>query len=215
MRKASYRLVNGIVKLGFMLLTRTRVVGGENIPRQGPAIMACNHLSMSDPPLLVACLPRKLTFVGKVELWRNPVLGALADWYGAFPVDRRTTDTGALRRSLQVLKEGGALVVFPEGTRSLEARLLPGQPGAALVALRSGAPVLPVAITGTTGAGLNWVWRRPRVTVSIGRPFTLSKAKGKPLTGQLAPATEAIMRSIAALLPPQHRGAYGEEDRGV
>jgi 1-acyl-sn-glycerol-3-phosphate acyltransferase len=170
-----------------------------------------NHIEMADIPLLVTVIPRKLTFLGKEELWRGPVLKVLADWYGAFPVYKGTTDTRALRRCLDALKRGQALVIFPEGTRSLQsASLLPGQPGAALVALRSSAPILPVAITGTerTG-GIRWLWGRPRLRVNIGPVFTITRERDRPLKEQLASGTRAIMGRIADLLPPSRRGVYG------
>jgi 1-acyl-sn-glycerol-3-phosphate acyltransferase len=166
---------------------------------------------MADIPLLAAVLPRRLTFMAKEELWLSPVLRVLANWYQVFPAYRKAIDTTALRRSLAVLRREQALVVFPEGTRSLQhAALLPGQPGAALIALRSTAPVLPIAITGTEKAkGLSWLWNRPKLAVNIGRPFTLVRAKDKSLKHQLGVDTRTIMQNIASLLPPSYHGAYG------
>ncbi|MBI2854738.1 MAG: 1-acyl-sn-glycerol-3-phosphate acyltransferase [Chloroflexi bacterium] len=211
-KKASYRIAESIVRLGFLLFTSATVHGRENVPRNGPLIVVSNHLQMADIPLLGIALPRKLVFVGKVELWRNLFFRTLGNWYECFPVDRTTTDFKAMRRSLEVLERGGALVIFPEGKRSPQACLLPGNPGAALLALRSSAVVLPVGITGTERAGgMSWLWRHPRMTVTIGRPFNVSRNDGEPLKTQLASATKTIMRNIAALLPPPYCGDYGEK----
>lgn len=209
LKRASYWLAESLYRVGLFLLTSTRYKGRENVPADGPLVVVSNHLSMSDIPLLAMAIPRKLTFLGKIELWQNPFIGPLATWYGAIPLDKNGNDIAAVRRSLQALKSGGALVVFPEGTRSLEAQLLPGYPGASLIALHSGASVLPVAVTGTE-ANVNHGRRRfrPRLTVTIGRPYVLSKESGVQMKDQLAPATEKMMRSIAELLPPENRGAY-------
>jgi len=208
-RRLSWRLAEAINRAGFLLFSRLSVIGKENVPRKGGLLVVSNHLSMSDIPLLAAGLPRKLVFVGKQELWRIPVMRMLGDWYDCFPIDRTTTDMRALKRSLQALAHGGALVLFPEGTRSLDGKLLPGHPGAALIALYADARILPVAITGTDKArGMSWLWRRPGLTVSIGKPFKLDRAPGEHLKGQLAPATDTIMRKIASLLPEEREGEY-------
>jgi len=207
LKRASYWLAENLYRAGLFLLASTEYSGRENVPATGPLVVVSNHLSMSDIPLLAMAIRRKLTFLGKIELWKNPFIGPLATWYGALPIDKNSNDIGAVRRSLQVLKAGGALVVFPQGTRSPEAKLLPGHPGASLIALHSGAAVLPVAITGTEGKGKQKRFR-PRLTVTVGRPYVLSKEPGVQLKDQLAPATERLMRSIAELLPPERRGAY-------
>lgn len=208
-RRLSWRLAEAINRAGFLLFSRLSVIGKENVPRRGGLLVVSNHISMSDIPLLVASLPRKLVFVGKQELWRIPVMRMLVDWYDCFPIDRTTIDVRALKRSLQVLAQGGALVIFPEGTRSLDGKLLPGHPGAALIALHADAKILPVSITGTDKArGMSWLWRRPRLTVNIGKSFNLDRTPGESLKGQLVPATEAVMKNIAALLPEERQGEY-------
>ncbi|MBI2858518.1 MAG: 1-acyl-sn-glycerol-3-phosphate acyltransferase [Chloroflexi bacterium] len=205
LRRISWRIAEAINRAGFSVFSRLTVVGKENVPLHGSLLVVCNHLRMADIPLLAAALPRKLVFVGKQELWKTAFFRNLGNWYDCFPVDRTTVDLKSLRQSLQVLREEGALVIFPEGSRSRDGVLQPGHPGAALIALRSHARVLPVAITGTDKAGGGaWLWRRPRLSVNIGSPFLLDGAdRGKE---ELSRHTATIMQSIAALLPEDRRG---------
>jgi 1-acyl-sn-glycerol-3-phosphate acyltransferase len=201
-RTASWRLGEAVNRTGFKLFSRMTVVGRENVPRQGGLLVVSNHTSMSDIPILTAALPRKLTFVGRQNLWRVPVLRVIANWYDCFPLDRTGTDIRAIRRSVRVLNEGAALVLFPEGTRSLDGSLSPGHPGAAMIAFHANVSLLPVAISGTaTARGMTWIWRRPRLRVSIGRPFKLEQKPGEPHKTQLSSATRTIMTNIAVLLP--------------
>jgi 1-acyl-sn-glycerol-3-phosphate acyltransferase len=118
-------------------------------------------------------------------------------------------DRKALRTSHQVLTDGMALIMFPEATRSKTARLQRAFPGSALIAMRSGVPVLPVGIAGTEKIkGISWLFRRPRITVNIGRPFHLP---AKKLTrDSLSENTSFIMERIAELLPPKYRGVYSK-----
>jgi 1-acyl-sn-glycerol-3-phosphate acyltransferase len=151
--------------------------------------------------------------MAKVELFRVPLFGYMVKWYGAFPVRRFEADLRALRVSSNVLASGLALGMFPEGHRSRTGGLLKAHPGTAVVALRSGAPVLPVAITGTEKLRDPWsiLRRRPRIQVVIGQPFSLgapAQARGEAVSV----ATERIMREIAALLPAAYRGVYTETE---
>jgi len=126
------------------------VTGVENVPQTGAVIFCPNHTSDSDPGALFCALPRAdVYFMGKQELFANPLLGGLFRYYGGFPVVRDTADRKALRTALSVLKSGHGLVVFPEGRISRAGTLMHLQSGAALLAARSGAPIVPVAITGT------------------------------------------------------------------
>lgn len=211
LRTLSWRAGEAINRAGFAVFSDLSVTGRENVPRQGGLLLISNHVRMADIPLLAAAIPRKLTFVGKRELWDKLVFKTIGTWYDCFPVDRATADTGALKRSLRVIREGGALVIFPEGTRSPDGRLQRGFPGSALIALYQDATVLPVALTGTnTADGARWLWRHPRLTVNIGKPFKLERPPGEPVKNLLAPATENMMRRIAELLPEGLRGEYGK-----
>jgi 1-acyl-sn-glycerol-3-phosphate acyltransferase len=197
------------------LYTRIVVTGIENVPRSGPLVIASNHLNDGDPLILSSRVPRRLVFMAKEELFRVPVLGRLIRLFGAFPVRRDQGDLASLRTAGEVLSRGLALVIFPEGrTTTKEARLSEAHPGAALVALRHGAPILPVAITGSQRLQMPWfllrVGRRHEVTLTIGEPFLLPKPSrlNSQTTGA---ATAEIMRRIAALLPESYRGYYGSE----
>ena len=194
----------------FSLLTRWEVRGRENIPAEGPLLVVANHLNLTDPPLLGVSLGREAIFMAKEELFRSPLSAYFVGSFGAFPVHRGKLDRKAMRQAQQVLTDGLALVMFPEATRSKSARLQPAYPGSALIAMRGGAPVLPVGISGTEGVkGIGWIFRRPRITVNIGRPFYLPAGSRLTRAG-LAENTTLIMERIAELLPPKYRGVYGK-----
>ena len=204
-----YHVVGGIVKLLLRLLTRWRVEGGENVPRQGPLLVVANHLHNADPPLLGVSLNRRLVFVAKEELFRSRLTAYFLRRLGAFPVRRGRLDRKALRQAEQFLDEGLAVVVFPEGARSHGGQLRPAFPGAVLMAVRNGVPVLPVGLTGTEKLkGLGWVLRRPGITVSIGRPFHLPPASGRLTRVELDRQADFVMRRIAGLLPVEYQGDY-------
>ena len=206
-----YYLGTTLMKFLLLLLTRWRVKGEENVPAQGPVIIVSNHLNLIDPPLLSASIPRRIVFMAKEELFHSLLLGPLARGWRAFPVRRGGLDREALRQAEQVLGEGLALGMFPEGVRSATAQLQSAYAGASLVALGSGAPVLPVGITGTEKIkSLFALLRRPEVRVNIGEPLHLPPVEGQLSRAQLASATDFIMARIAELLPQSYRGVYGE-----
>ena len=194
-----------------LLLTRWRVRGEENIPGQGPLLIVVNHLNLTDPPIVGVSIGRKAMFLAKEELFRSRFSGYFMRNFGAFPVRRGGMNNEVLRKAEQLLKQGVALIMFPEGRRSLGAQLAPALSGAALIASRSGAPVLPVGISGTEKIkGIAWVFRRPRVTVNIGFPFSLPQVNGKLTRAELTECTDSIMAHIAELLPAEYQGNYAE-----
>ena len=202
-----------IVRILLFLLTRCQVKGRENIPRQGPLLIVSNHLSLADPPLLYLTVDRKMMFMAKNQLFRLRLIGYLVRSFGGFPVHRGQLDRQALRQAYQVLANGLALVVFPEGMRSRRGQLQPAFFGVALIASRSGAPILPVGISGTEKLErLSWLWRRPQITVNIGHPFHLPPSRSKLTRGELAELTHSIMHHIAELLPQEYRGDYADEN---
>jgi 1-acyl-sn-glycerol-3-phosphate acyltransferase len=195
----------------FRLFTRRLVEGRENIPPKGAVLVVANHLHTVDPPLLGVSLGRQVIFMAKEELFRSRFLAYFLGSLGSFPVHRGRLDRKAIRQSEKVLAEGGALVMFPEATRSRKAQLQPAFPGSALFASRHGVPVLPVGIAGTEKLKKStWIFRRPRITVNIGQLFYLPSSGGRLTKDELAEHTEFIMRRIAELLPPEYRGVYGE-----
>jgi 1-acyl-sn-glycerol-3-phosphate acyltransferase len=214
MSAAFYWLANRLCK--YTLLppyASVKEVGKENIPLTGPLILASNHLHDADPCILGFYFPRRLVTLAKQELFKYPVLKQFFEAYGAIPVRRGEADLTALRRANEVLEEGLALCIFPEGTASKsKAALREAWPGAGLIALRSGVPVLPMAITGSQRLGLPGMFFRPfprqHVTLTYGKPFVLDKP-ARVNAEAAKQATQQIMERIAALLPPEYRGYYG------
>ena len=209
-----YYLSRLLMKLLLLLLSRWRVRGRDNIPQQGPLLIVANHLNLADPPLLGVSLPRRVVFMAKEELFRSWFSRYCVRSFGAFPVHRGRLDREALRQAKRVLADGLALVMFPEATRSNDAQLQPAFSGSALIALRSGVPILPVGITGTEKIkGLSWILHRPVITVNIGHPFSLPPVNSRLTKVEMAELTNLIMGRIAEILPPEYRGNYGQEIR--
>lgn len=181
----------------YRLAYRITVEGVENVPREGGVILCSNHISGHDPPLLGMLSPRPVRFMAKEELFRIPGLRYfLSQGGGAFPVKRGTPDRAALKRSLEVLQEGGCFGIFPEGTRSKTGQLKRAEPGTAYLALKSGAPVIPVGFTGP------YKLFSP-VHIRFGKPVDLSPFLGAKVTSDnLEAAGEAIMAAIARLIYP-------------
>lgn len=204
-------------KLCFTVYVRTfEVVGREHIPREGGLILVSNHLNNADPPAVaLAIQPRYPMYMAKREMITWPVLGPAFRIFGAFPVRRGQTDLAALRAASEVIRDGALLVMFPEGTRSHTGGLTKGHAGTAMIALRTGAPILPVAITGTEALVWPWIFLKPfsikRVRVVIGEPFRLPPVE-RITSEATAEATDVIMRRIAALLPPEYRGVYADTE---
>ena len=190
------------------------VLGLENVPRKGPLIMASNHVSVADPPVLCVKTPRRIAWMAKKELFDIPVVGLCYRFYGCVPVRRGAADIAALRQSEQALRKGLVLGMFPEGTRSHEPGMQPAEPGTAMIALRTGAPILPVAMSGTESVSLPrsfFHWLRsdqPSVRLVYGKPFRLEQPK-RIRREDVERGTNEIMRRIAELLPPHYRGVYG------
>jgi 1-acyl-sn-glycerol-3-phosphate acyltransferase len=205
-----YRFAKLVFRLILLIWTRKDVVGLENIPKRGPLILASNHVNMLDPPLLAVLVPRRIIYMGKIELWKTPVIGPLYALAGFIPVRRFEADLGALRAAERVLRDNQVLGMFPEGTRSVKPGLGKGQPGTAIIALRTGAPIVPVAISGTAGVAVpRSLFRLTRVRVVFGKPFRLPE--GRRLKAELVEeCTERIMREIAVLLPEEYRGVYAQ-----
>jgi 1-acyl-sn-glycerol-3-phosphate acyltransferase len=204
-----------LVKAVIFAFTTLEVVGREKMPRRGALILASNHFNNADPPLLGAVMPRRLVFMAKHEMFQWPIIGMMARLAGAFPVRRSEADLGALRKAAAILRGGEVLAMFPEGTRSKDARLHEAHPGTALLALRSEAPILPVAISGTERVSMLRLpfdclrLRRPHIRVVLGDPFFLPPVE-RATAEEAKRCTDIIMGKIAALLPSEQRGGYAE-----
>ena len=196
------------VRLLVWLVIRGDVKGRERIPRKGALILASNHLNVADGPLITAMLPRRVVWMVKQELSDIPVFGILYHLFGCISVRRFHADLRALRRSQEALQRGLMLGMFPEGTRSGESGLGRGEPGSALLAMRTHTPVLPMAIWDTEGIKLpREFFRRTSVHVVFGEPFYLPQPER--LTKEAVEAgSDLIMSRIAELLPQRYRGMY-------
>lgn len=197
-----------------LYVRRWTVEGRENIPATGGAILVSNHLNNADPCVIPAVAPRRVVTMAKQEMFRWPGLSLLFRLFGAFPVDRRGADLAALREAQEVIREGNLLLMFPEGTRSKDRQLHRGFPGTALIAYRTGAPIIPIAVTGTEDVPWPWVFVRPlmvkHIKIVFGEPFYPPKAD-RITTQQAKAATDEIMRRIARLLPEEYRGEYRDD----
>lgn len=217
------RLLRDVYRRLVMLLGRTltliyvrkyEVVGRENVPRKGPVIVASNHLNNADPPFVTRALGRYPVFMAKKEMLEMPLFGLGFRAWGAFPVRRGEVDLSAMRAATRVVGRGDMLLMFPEGTRSRTGGLGRGRSGTARVALRTGVPILPVAITGSESIKWPGFFLRPRqvrhIRVVIGEPFHLPQVEraGREAARE---GTDAIMRRIAELLPAEYRGVYASE----
>ena len=198
LRSLTFRFIARSAQILFRLLWRCQVIGLENIPRTGGVLLACNHVSNLDPPLL-GCMIYRIRpsrFMGKTELWNNRFFSKIVEQVGGFPVQRHTADRATLRRVLDWLKVGEAVAMFPEGERSLDGTLQPAQPGITLLVQKSGVPVVPVACVGTYAS-----WPRGR---KLPRLVPLKLVFGKPITfsptAKREEVTTILMQAIADLL---------------
>ena len=186
-----------------------QVEGRECVPPRGGLIVVSNHQSNMDPPLIMASLPRRVHFMAKRGIFNGPILSFLLKAYGAFPLNRAGGDLQAIQWSLKMLDDGAAIGMFPEGTRS-PGGMRKGIPGIAMIALKSGAPILPMGMTGTERTGPPWQVAMPKgeFRVKIGQPFSLPNIEGRVGREQLQSMTDMIMERVAALLPDDYRGVY-------
>jgi 1-acyl-sn-glycerol-3-phosphate acyltransferase len=167
-----YWIGRALCRFLLFFIWRWDVEGLENFPSEGPVIVVANHVSYWDPVLIGSALPRQVFFMAKKELFSIPVLGFSLKSWGVFPVDRSRPDRGAIKRALDLLKQGQVVVVFPEGTRSKTGSLLPPSTGAAYFATSTGAPVCPAAIITVRGASSWGLW--PRLSLRIGPCISFS-----------------------------------------
>lgn len=204
-----YRPGRALARFCFSVFGRMEVEGLEAAPPFGPLIVVANHLSSHDPPLLAASLHRRLSFLAKRELFANPVTAWVMRSCNVFPLDREGPGVEALRLALDLLGRDQAVVIFPEGRRSRDHAMGEGLAGAAYIALRSQAAILPVGITGTERCP---TWRMPlplcRFKVRIGQPFTLPVVEGRVSREVVNSLRDLIMQRIAAQLPEEYRGVY-------
>lgn len=184
-------------------LGRLKLIGTEKIPRDGGVIIASNHIAGADPFLLGSAVPRELWFMAKKELFRSYLLGRFIAKVNAYPVDRFGFDLDVIKKSIALLKEGKALIMFPEGTRSNDGRIKDGKIGVGMLAKKAGAPIVPVYLENTKNAWWNLV-RGRRMTIRFGVAIGLqwieslpnSKDGYKAITDKLMEHIKQLQSSI-------------------
>lgn len=223
-------LVNRLMRLplkgAFYLLLKAlspiTITGKANVPARGPYLVTINHVSLYEAPVMLAFWPQFLEVIGAAEIWNKPYQNILARAYYALPVHRGQYDRQVLEKALTVLESGKPLLIAPEGGRSHTPGLRRAHPGVAYLAERAaqrrGAPIpiLPVGIVGTTEdyAARAFSFKRPPLEMHIGAPIyfePLDRSDGQKRSDLLQANADQVMFAIAALLPPEYRGVYGNK----
>jgi 1-acyl-sn-glycerol-3-phosphate acyltransferase len=194
-----YRFLHFLARIIMVVFFRWEVKGLNNVPKSGPLIIVSNHVSYADPVVVGAALNRPVHFMAKEELFHKPFLGWLIRKINAFPVKRGVADRGAIRQGIDLLNQGKVLGIFPEGGR--REKVEDAKQGAAFLAYKTGAPILPIALTGTDkvlpkGAVLP---RLARIRVNIGRPLALPNQEGLDRKQLISQFSERIMEEIIKL----------------
>jgi 1-acyl-sn-glycerol-3-phosphate acyltransferase len=199
----------------FKILTRVRVEGLENVPDKGGCIIAVNHFSRLDPPLVYVLLKRKdVTGLATDKYQSYPLIRWVINTVDGIWINREDADFGALREARNYLRAGGVLGIAPEGKRSSTGGLLPAKTGVAFLAEKTQVPIVPVAIYGTENAvKLMFLLRRPVIHVLFGPPFMLPSIERNERDEALRRNTDEIMCRIAAMLPAKYRGVYATHPR--
>jgi 1-acyl-sn-glycerol-3-phosphate acyltransferase len=210
------RFSGAILRVAAACVTRVKLEGLENMPESGPVLVIANHCSNVDGMLFIAyiipAMGRAMVWLGKEEAMRWPLFGWGMRQNGVVGVRRGAGDLEAFKLARSVLDDGRPLTIFPEGTRSPDGALQAAKEGATVLAIRSGAPILPIAIIGSQRFWPKGKLPRPgrRMTVRVGETFTLSMPQGADRHESLRLATAEMMIHLAALLPPEQRGVYAE-----
>lgn len=196
-----YKIFKMLCRLWFGTILGTRVVGMENIPKDGAFILAANHVSNWDPPFLGAFMEREVCYMGKEELFKNPIMAAICRGLHVFPVKRGAADKTAIKTAVKILKDGKCFGIFPEGTRSKTGKLGKAEPGVSLIAAMTKAPIIPAAIINTEKIFSKEKFF-PRLAVVYGTPLKFTgSTKDKEALAEFA---QSIMKEIAKL----KAGAY-------
>lgn len=208
--KFSVRIVNWFLRRVFQAVCIIDLEELKKIPLNGPMIIVGNHVNFLEPPVIFPHLNNSsIIGVAKKESWDNPLLGFLFNQWKVIPIDREMVDREAFRLSIDALTKEKILAIFPEGTRSKTGKLLPGKPGVVALAMRSKAPLLPVAFYGHENFWHNLKHlRRTEFHIVVGKPFRLNTGGELFSRDVRQAATDEIMYKIAELLPEHYRGNY-------
>jgi len=211
------RIANLIIRAITSLICRIDADQLEKVPHQGPLILVTNHINFLEAPIIYTRLtPRRVTAFGKVETWNSLFFSWIFNLWGLIPIKRGEPDRKALRAGLAALKDGQILGIAPEGTRSNDGKLLKGRSGVVMMALLSGAPILPIMHYGSEKYQHNLKrFRRTDVKIIVGRSFTLDPGGKKVTHAVREQMTTDIMVQMAKLLPPDYRGEYSDLSAGT
>jgi 1-acyl-sn-glycerol-3-phosphate acyltransferase len=206
-----YSLAHAVLGAVLRAATGWEVRGRDRIPPQGGFIVASNHISFWDPPLIGAVVPREVHYLAKEELFSNPVLGRLIRSYNAIPIRRGMVDLSGMARAVDTLRRGEGMMLFPEGTRMRDGELHPARPGVGLMAVNADVPIVPCYISGSNRPG-QWLARRSRVRIWFGTAWTWQDLVGPdvdPTPGRALyqAVGDAVMREIARLKAGQLESA--------
>lgn len=191
-----YRLTRIIFKILFKIFFRPKIIGLENIPKDGAYIFAANHMSNFDPPFVGTFSGRIVCYMAKEELFHNPILAAALRSIYVFPVKRGAADKGAIKNAIKILKDGGCLGIFPEGTRSKTGKIGKAESGVSLIAAMTKAAIIPAAIVNTDKIFSAEV-KFPRLALVFGKPIYFNgNTKDKD---EMANFAQSIMAEIAKL----------------
>lgn len=204
-----YRVQRFFLYLLFKIYFRLTVSGVEHLPRHGSLIIAANHCSFLDPPIIAVAIPRQISFLAKKELFSTPLLGWWIDWVGAHPVDRKQGDIAALRTLMRLLKSDKAVLIFPEGTRSTDGVMQPHESGAAWLSVKSQVPILPVAVRGLFESMPRDAWfpKPNKVRIQVGEALTPPEASASnqeavtQVRDQLQQRMEHLLQSLSPNKP--------------
>jgi 1-acyl-sn-glycerol-3-phosphate acyltransferase len=189
------------------VLSEWRVEGAEHVPREGPLLIASNHISFWDPPVVGSAVPRETYFLAKEELFGNPAFRWVIRSFNAIPIRRGVGDLRGVARALDVLRRGGALIMFPEGGRMRDGELHPARPGLGMMAVHADAPIVPCYVAGTNHPR-RWLTRRARLWLTFGPPRSWREWAGEAAAGPRGRALyqaigDAVMEQIARLRAQQ------------
>ena len=213
-RRLLRSLLHRVADVGFASIADVEVIGKENLPAGGPLLVVANHFSFIDPAAMVRVVPYPIEFVGGFQMPNAPAWARMIPkLWGYYPVYRGTSSRDALRAAETVLAQGGVLGIFPEAGNWATV-LRPARPGAAFLAVRTGASILPMGFSGLIDVFPRLrKRRRARVTLRIGKPFGPFRAegRGRARRQRLEEIGHEIMRRIAELIPPERRGHYSDD----
>ncbi len=201
-------------RLLFLVLARVTITGKENIPFGKAYMVAINHVSLYEPPFVLALWPEMLEAMGASDIWKKPGQNFLVEYYGGLKVHRGEYDRKLIDVVVNVLNSGYPLLIAPEGGRTHQPGMREAKPGIAFILEQAQVPVVPVGVIGATDdfADKAFSFKKPKLELRIGKPFRLPPIEGKGAERREARQrnTDLVMGHIAALLPEEYRGVYAD-----